>query len=36
MLVDLDSVGGTMVEGNKIKEHDLKHGQEIQIGGSRG
>ena len=33
-LVDLNSVGGTMVEGNQIQECDLKHGQEIQIGGS--
>ena len=34
-VVDLGSVGGTMVEGNQIQECDLKHGQEIQIGGSR-
>jgi serine/threonine protein kinase len=34
-LVDLNSVGGTMVEGNPIQECDLKHGQEIQIGGTR-
>ena len=34
-LVDLNSVGGTMVEGNQIQECDVKHGQEIQIGGTR-
>ena len=34
-VVDLGSVGGTMVEGNQIQESDLKHGQEIQIGGTR-
>ena len=34
-LVDLDSVGGTLVDGKKIKEHDLKHNQEFQIGGTR-
>ena len=34
-LVDLNSVGGTMVEGSQIQECDVKHGQEIQIGGTR-
>jgi serine/threonine-protein kinase len=34
-LVDLDSVGGTLVDGQKIKEHALKHDQEFQIGGTR-
>jgi serine/threonine protein kinase len=34
-LVDLNSVGGTMVEGNQVKECDLKHGHEFQIGGTR-
>ncbi len=34
-LVDLGSVGGTIVEGAKITDHDLKHDQEFQIGGSR-
>ena len=34
-LVDLNSVGGTIVEGSQVKEYDLKHGQEFQIGGTR-
>jgi serine/threonine protein kinase len=34
-LIDLDSVGGTFVGGQKIKEHALKHDQEFQIGGTR-
>jgi serine/threonine-protein kinase len=34
-LVDLDSVGGTLVNGNKITLHHLKHGEEFQIGGTR-
>ncbi len=34
-LTDLDSVGGTFVAGNKIKEHSLKHDEEFQIGGTR-
>jgi serine/threonine-protein kinase len=34
-LVDLDSVGGTFVDGQKIKEHALKHDQEFLIGGTR-
>ncbi len=34
-LVDLNSVGGMIVDGNQIKELDLRHGQEFQIGGSR-
>ena len=35
LLTDLDSVGGTLVDGQKVKEHVLKHGQEFQIGGTR-
>jgi serine/threonine protein kinase len=35
VLTDLDSVGGTLVDGQKVKEHVLKHGQEFQIGGTR-
>src|SRR4051794_8522005 len=35
LLVDLDSVGGTMVNGRKVKEHDLKHDEEFQIGGTQ-
>jgi len=34
-LVDLGSVGGTLVDGKKITEHNLKHNQEFQIGGTR-
>jgi len=34
-LVDLDSVGGTMVGGLRIQEHCLKHGEEIQVGHTR-
>jgi serine/threonine-protein kinase len=34
-LVDLDSVGGTLVNGQKIKERALMHGEEFQIGGTR-
>ncbi len=34
-LVDLDSVGGTFVDGQKIKEHVLKQNQEFQLGGTR-
>ncbi|MFI5459078.1 MAG: protein kinase [Isosphaerales bacterium] len=34
-LVDLGSVGGTLVGGQKITEHNLKHDQEFQIGGTR-
>ena len=34
-LTDLDSVGGTFVGGQKVKEHKLKHDEEFQIGGSR-
>jgi serine/threonine-protein kinase len=35
LLSDLDSVGGTLVDGKKIKEHALKHDQEFQIGATR-
>jgi serine/threonine protein kinase len=34
-LVDLDSVGGTLVGGQKIKEHALKQDEEFQIGATR-
>jgi serine/threonine protein kinase len=34
-LTDLDSVGGTFVDGQKIKEHLLKQDQEFQVGGTR-
>jgi serine/threonine-protein kinase len=34
-VVDLDSVSGTLVDGQKITECELKHGQEFQIGGTR-
>jgi serine/threonine-protein kinase len=34
-LIDMDSVGGTFVGGQRIKEHILKHDEEFQIGGSR-
>ncbi len=34
-LVDLESVGGTFVGGQKIKEHKLRHDEEFQIGGTR-
>jgi serine/threonine-protein kinase len=35
VLVDLGSVGGTLVDGKKITLHHLKHGEEFQIGGTR-
>jgi serine/threonine-protein kinase len=35
VLVDLESVGGTLVNGKKITLHHLKHGEEFQIGGTR-
>ncbi|MFI5459077.1 MAG: protein kinase [Isosphaerales bacterium] len=34
-LVDMDSVSGTLVDGQKITEHDLRHGQEFQVGVTR-
>ncbi len=34
-LVDLETVGGTLIDGERITERDLKHGQEFQIGGTR-
>jgi serine/threonine protein kinase len=34
-LVDLDSVSGTLVGGQKIQEHALKHGEEFQVGNTR-
>jgi serine/threonine-protein kinase len=33
--VDLDSVSGTLVGGQKIQEHPLKHGEEFQVGNTR-
>ena len=35
VLVDLGSVGGTLVDGKKITLHHLKHGEEFQIGATR-
>lgn len=35
VLADLESVGGTFVDGKKVTEHVLKHDQEFQIGGTR-
>jgi serine/threonine protein kinase len=34
-LVDLGSVGGTLVDGQKITQHALKHGQVIQVGATK-
>jgi serine/threonine protein kinase len=34
-LTDLDSVGGTFVDGKKVSEHLLKQDQEFQVGGTR-
>ena len=34
-LVDLDSVSGTLVGGQKIQEHALKNGEEFQLGNTR-
>jgi serine/threonine protein kinase len=34
-VLDMDSVSGTLVDGQKITDHELKHGQEFQIGGTR-
>jgi serine/threonine-protein kinase len=34
-LVDMDSVSGTLVDGQRITEHDLKHGEEFQVGVTR-
>ncbi len=35
LLADLDSIGGTLVGGQKIQEHVLKHGEEVEIGNTR-
>ena len=35
LLTDLESVGGTFVGGQKIQEHSLKHGEELQVGNTR-
>ena len=34
-LADLNSIGGTLVGGQKIEEHALKHGEEFEIGKTR-
>jgi hypothetical protein len=34
-LVDLESINGTLVGGLRIQEHDLKHGEEIQVGNTK-
>ena len=34
-LIDLESVSGTFVGGQKIQEHALKHGEEFQLGNTR-
>jgi serine/threonine protein kinase len=34
-LVDLESINGTTVGGQRIEEHSLKHGEEIQVGNTR-
>ncbi len=35
LLTDLDSVDGTFIAGQKIQEHALKHGEELQVGNTR-
>ncbi len=35
LLADLDSINGTLVGGQKIQEHALKHGEEFEIGNNR-
>ncbi len=35
LLTDLESVGGTFIAGQKIEEHALKHGEELQVGNTR-
>src|SRR5262249_12500351 len=32
---DLDSVSGTLVCGQRIEQHSLKHGEEFQVGNTR-
>src|SRR5579883_339189 len=34
-LVDLESVSGTFVDGQKIQERALRHGEEFQVGNTR-
>jgi pSer/pThr/pTyr-binding forkhead associated (FHA) protein/tRNA A-37 threonylcarbamoyl transferase component Bud32 len=34
-LTDLETVNGTLVGGQKIQEHALKHGEEFQVGNTR-
>ncbi len=35
LLADLDSIGGTLVGGQRIEEHALKHGEEFEVGKTR-
>jgi Protein kinase domain/Inner membrane component of T3SS, cytoplasmic domain len=35
LLTDLESVSGTFIAGQKIEEHALKHGEELQVGSTR-
>jgi serine/threonine protein kinase len=35
LLTDMESVSGTLVGGQKIEEHALKHGEELQVGSTR-
>ena len=35
LLSDLESVGGTFIAGQRIQDHTLKHGEELQIGNTR-
>jgi serine/threonine protein kinase len=35
VLADRDSIGGTLVGGQKIEEHALRHGEELEIGKTR-
>jgi serine/threonine protein kinase len=35
VLADRDSINGTLVGGQKIEEHALKHGEEFEIGNTR-
>ncbi len=35
LLTDLESVNGTFIAGERIHEHPLKHGEELQVGNTR-
>ena len=35
LLTDLESVSGTFIAGQKVQEHALKHGEELQVGSTR-